>query len=119
MDDRLYVGLLTAGPFPENEATIQLLDTGSGVTQPMVRNLTAVVDIICGKNSDGDPQFITLERFSSTGPGLSRVRIHEGSNSRIVADGLSISSGAARDPISGDVFVMSLLDGRVLRVPVQ
>ena len=103
--DQLLVGLFTASPIPEGEASIWSIDTRSRAARPTISSLSGVVDILCGAEG-----LYVLEGFPNRTPTFSRLSVYQGGSQRILADVESAAIGAAmaQDPLSGAIYYARL-----------
>lgn len=113
--ERLLVGFLSGGPFPAEEASVSAVDPVSATTALFAGGLTAVTDIACIRGSGGGPGVVAAEFTTGQGPS-GRIKVHDGSTSRIVASGIQAPTGVAVDPRTGEVYVAGL-GGVILRLP--
>lgn len=115
LGDQLLVGFLTGAPFPAGESTLRSLDPRTLDDRQYIGGLQAVLDTVCIKGIAGADRVYVLES-NPTAANVGRLRLYEGANGRVLAEGLPNSTGMARDPVSGDLFLANQAQGRILRV---
>jgi hypothetical protein len=79
---KLALGLLSAGPFPLEEASIRTVDPATGATDVLARGLTAVTDIACSGASRVIAAEFTLDLTVLAPSG--RIKVIEGGAARVV-----------------------------------
>jgi hypothetical protein len=119
------VGFLSASPFPRGEASVALWSPADGSWSrpaPAIRDLTLVNDMACLPGGTATaPRVVTLEisDIGMLGPTpTGRVQTFEGSQGRVLAQGLPFPTGLTQDPVSGDIFVVTLT-GAIYRLPLR
>jgi hypothetical protein len=118
------VSFLSAAPFPRGEASVVLWSPGDGSwSRPaaVITNLSLVNDMLClPGGTAAAPRVVTLEisDVGMLGTPTGRVQVFEGSQSRVLAQGLPFPTGLAQDPVGGDIFVLTL-NGAIYRFPLR
>jgi DNA-binding beta-propeller fold protein YncE len=120
--DSYLVSFLSAAPFPAGESTVRRWSPSDGPWSSgatMIRGLTRAVDMICLRGQGATPRVVTVEYLTdAANPNAptGRVQIFDGPNQKVLAEGLPLPVGIAQDPVSNDLFVVTLA-GQILRLP--
>jgi hypothetical protein len=110
---KLALGLLSAGPFPLEEASIRTVDPATGATDVLARGLTAVTDIACSGASKVIASEFTIDLTAPAPSG--RIKVIEGGATRVLASGFFFT-GVSVDPRTGEIYAATL-GGAILRFP--
>ena len=124
--ETIYLSFLTGSPFPQGEASVTSWTPQNGswyAPIPFVRGLTMVNDLVCLRGSTpAVPRLATIEISTDSAirlnPPTGRVQLFEGSQRRVVAENLPLPTGAVEDPLTGDLFVLTLT-GSIFRFPLR
>jgi len=119
--EELLVSFLSGAPYPPGEASIRSVNRATGEVTPFISGLTAAIDVLCSKGPSGG-RYYTLEwtqDFSRAAVPSGRLRVYDGSGSRTLASQLTLPTGMAQDPVSGDIFIARYFGGQILRVRVE
>jgi hypothetical protein len=120
--DSYLVSFLSAAPFPTGESSVRSWSPSDGpwtAGTSIIRGLTRAVDMICLSGQGATPRVVTVEYLTdAANPNAptGRVQIFDGSNKRVLAEGLPLPVGVASDPLTGELFVVTL-GGQILRLP--
>lgn len=138
--DQLLVPTLTGFPFPPGVAQVKQIDLITGAQQPLIRNLTAAIDVLpvrvptdenksdaasvmsnaSAPDSLGQAHFFVLSfsnNFTQNAPG--RLLLFDSATDTTpatIAAPLISPTSLARDPRNGDIFITSIFTGLVIRV---
>ena len=122
--DSFLVSFLSAGPFPAGSASVKLWNPSSGgwsKAQPMIGDLTMASDMLCLRGgNENAPKVVTVE-YTTTPPanfttGAGRVQLIDGTQKKVLAQGLLLPTGIAQHPMSGELYVLTL-PGAIFRLP--
>ena len=117
----LLVPFLTGFPFPGGAAEVRKIRLVNTANEPFIAGLSSAIDVLPAKDSSGQDQFFTLE-FSTNmlagAPGrLSRFDAVGGSRV-VLVDNLISPTNLAQDPKTGDLYVVEIFTGRIIKVHV-
>jgi hypothetical protein len=120
--DSYLLSFLSAAPFPAGESTVRSWSPSDGpwtAGTTVIRGLTRAVDMTCLRGQGATPRVVTVEYLTdAANPNAptGRVQMFDGSDKRVLAEGLLLPVGVAQDPISNELFVVTL-GGQILRLP--
>lgn len=116
--DSLLVTLLSGFPFPPGGALVIAVDPATGNQTPLVTGLTSAIDVMPVK-SKGNTSLLTLE-FSSdmlnSAPGRLRLYPTPTATPVTLASCLITPTSMAQDKASGQIYVVEIFTGRVMRM---
>lgn len=104
-DGNAYVSLLTGFPFSQGAAKVMKITADGATVSDYATGLTSLTDLRTGP--DGMMYAVQFAKFGPQGPAPSSgaiVRIHEGTGSEIVADGLNFPTSVDFNA-DGDAYV--------------
>jgi hypothetical protein len=117
----LLVPFLTGFPFPGGAAEVRKIRLVNTANEPFITGLSSAIDVLPGKDSSGQDQFFTLEfstNMLANAPGrLSRVDGVGGSRV-VLVDNLISPTNLAQNPTTGDLYVVEIFTGRIIKVRV-
>ena len=122
--DSFLVSFLSAGPFPAGAASVRLWNPSDGAwskVRAVVSDLTMASDLLCLRGgSETAPKVVTVE-YTTTPPanfttGAGRVQLTDGTQKRVLAQGLLLPTAIAQSPTSGELYVLTV-PGTIFRLP--
>ena len=117
----LLVPFLTGFPFPGGAAEVRKIRLVNTANEPFITGLSSAIDVLPAKDSSGQDQFFTLEfstNMLANAPGrLSRVDAVGGSRV-VLVDNLISPTNLAQNPTTGDLYVVEIFTGRIIKVKV-
>lgn len=117
----LLVPFLTGFPFPGGAAEVRKIRLVNTANEPFITGLSSAIDVLPAKNSSDQDQFFTLEfsaNMLANGPGrLSRFDSVGGSRV-VLVDNLISPTCLAQNPTTGDLYVVEIFTGRIIKVKV-
>lgn len=120
----LYVALLTGFPFAQGASQIHRINLDSGTDEILLRDLTSSVDV----EPVGENSLFVLQLSTNLlaipprrpAPGrLLRIDLGAPNNRPVVADNLELPNSMARNPATGEFFIVEIGAGRIIRLTPQ
>jgi len=118
--DWLYVAFLTGFPYPPGAAEIHRINLNTGTDEILIKGLTSCVDV----EPVSDNTLFVLELSTNliaqrpTGR-LLRFELSMLDNGTVVADNLNMPNSMARNPATGELFIVEIGAGRIIRLMTQ
>jgi hypothetical protein len=114
------VTLFTGFPFPPGAGKVALVDLQTGAEETYIDGLTNPIDLLpLHRTGMADPELLVLEftdDLLENGTGRLLYFASPDSAPEVLASGLISPAGMARDPLTGEIFIVQIFAGSVIRV---
>lgn len=119
INGQLLVTLLTGFPFVPGLSEVRRVDVTTGASTTFIGGRSSAIDVVAGKSAGSSTQYFVLEfstNFLANAPGQLLVFQSPTATPTVVASGLISPSGMVRNPGSGDLYIVEIFTGRIMRV---